>query len=128
MAQAALSVLNDDRFAAVFGPGSRPEAAIAGRAAGLPEGLAVSGRVDRLVVEADRVLVVDFKTNRPAPDRIEEADRAYKVQMAVYAAVLAEVFPGRRIEAALVWTDGPKLMAVPENIIAETLAELRAES
>ena len=128
MAQAALSVLNDDRFAAVFGPGSRPEAAIAGRAAGLPEGLAVSGRVDRLVVEKDRVLVVDFKTNRPAPERIEDADRAYKVQMAVYAAVLAEVFPGRRIEAALVWTDGPKLMAVPENIIAETLAELRAES
>jgi len=38
------------------------------------------------------------------------------------------VFPGRRIEAALVWTDGPKLMAVPENIIAETLAALRAES
>jgi len=128
MAHAALSVLNDDRFAAVFGPGSRPEAAIAGRAAGLPEGLAVSGRVDRLVVEADRVLVVDFKTNRPAPDRIEDADRAYKVQMAVYAAVLAEVFPGRRIEAALVWTDGPKLMVVPENIIAATLAELRAES
>jgi ATP-dependent helicase/nuclease subunit A len=128
MAQAALSVLNDNRFAAVFGPGSRPEAAIAGRAAGLPEGLAVSGRVDRLVVEKDRVLVVDFKTNRPAPERIEDADRAYKVQMAVYAAVLAEVFPGRRIEAALVWTDGPKLMAVPENIILETLAALRAES
>ena len=128
MAQAALSVLTDDRFAAVFGPGSRAEAAIAGRAAGLPEGLAVSGRVDRLVVEPDRVLVVDFKTNRPAPARIEDADRAYKVQMAVYAAVLAEVFPGRRIEAALVWTDGPKLMAVPENMIAATLAELRAES
>jgi ATP-dependent helicase/nuclease subunit A len=128
MAGAALAVLNDTRFAAVFGPGSRPEAAIAGRAQALPAGLAVSGRVDRLVVEPDRVLVVDFKTNRPAPDRIEDADRAYRVQMAVYAAVLAEVFPGRRIEAALVWTDGPQLMAVPENIIAATLAELRAES
>ncbi len=127
MAQAALSVLNDPQFAAVFGPGSRAEAAIAGRAPGLPKDLAVSGRVDRLVVEKERVLVVDFKTNRPAPARIEEADRAYKIQMAVYAAVLAEVFPGRRIEAALVWTDGPKLMAVPENIMAETLAELRAE-
>jgi len=128
MAQAALSVLNDTRFAAVFGPGSRPEAAIAGRAATLPKDLAVSGRVDRLVVEPDRVLVVDFKTNRPAPERIEDADWAYRVQMAVYAAVLAEVFPGRRIEAALVWTDGPKLMVVPENIIAATLAELRAKS
>lgn len=127
MASAALAVLADDRFAAVFGPGSRAEAAIAGAAAGLPEGLAVSGRVDRLVIEPDRVLVVDFKTNRPAPDRIEDADPAYLVQMAVYAAVLRDVFPGRRIEAALVWTDGPKLMPITENIIGQTLARLRAE-
>lgn len=126
MADAALAVLEDARFAAVFGPGSRAEAAVAGAAAGLPPGLAVSGRVDRLLVEPDRVLVVDFKTNRPAPDRIEAADPAYLTQMAVYAAVLAEVFPGRRIEAALVWTDGPRLMPVPENIVAETLARLRA--
>jgi ATP-dependent helicase/nuclease subunit A len=126
MAGAALLVLDDARFAAVFGPGSRAEAAIAGQARGLPAGLAVSGRVDRLVIEADRVLVVDFKTNRPAPERIEDADRAYLVQMAVYVAVLRDIFPGRRIEAALVWTDGPKLMPAPENIIADVLAALKA--
>jgi ATP-dependent helicase/nuclease subunit A len=125
MAGAALAVLEDARFAPVFALGSRSEAAIAGSAAGLPPGLAVSGRVDRLLVEEGRVLVVDFKTNRPAPDRIEDADPAYLVQMAVYAAVLAEVFPGRRVDAALVWTDGPKLMPVPENMITQTLAQLR---
>jgi ATP-dependent helicase/nuclease subunit A len=38
--------------------------------------------------------------------------------------VLEEVFPGRRVEAALVWTDGPRLMPVPENIVARTLAAL----
>ena len=127
MASAALAVLADERFAAVFGPGSRAEAAIAGSAPDLPPGLAVSGRVDRLVIAPDRVLVVDFKTNRPAPDRIEDADHAYLVQMAVYVAVLREVFPGRQIEAALVWTDGPKLMPIAENIIVRTLAELRAK-
>jgi ATP-dependent helicase/nuclease subunit A len=36
------------------------------------------------------------------------------------------VFPGRRIEAALVWTDGPKLMPVPGKMVAETLAALRS--
>jgi ATP-dependent helicase/nuclease subunit A len=127
MADAALAVLEDARFADVFGPGSRAEAAVAGTARGLPAGLAVSGRVDRLLVQPGRVLVVDFKTNRPAPDRIEDADPAYLAQMAVYAAVLAEIFPGRRIEAALVWTDGPKLMPVSENIVAETLARLDRE-
>ncbi len=128
MAAAALGVLNDDRFAAVFGPGSRPEAAIAGGAKTLPQGLAVSGRIDRLLVEAHRVLVVDFKTNRPAPDRIEDADRAYLTQMALYVAVLAEVFPGRTVEAAIVWTDGPKLMPIPEKIVRETLAGIAADS
>ncbi|MBX3482771.1 double-strand break repair helicase AddA [Phenylobacterium sp.] len=124
MAAAALTVLQDPRFAEVFGPGSRPEVAVAGTAASLPPGLRISGRIDRLVVLPGRVLVVDFKTNRPSPDTIEAADPAYLRQMALYAAVLAEVFPGRRIEAAIVWTDGPKLMPVPENLIARTLADL----
>ena len=125
MAEAALGVLGDARFAEVFGAGGRAEVAIAGSAEALPPGLRISGRIDRLVVLDDRVLVVDYKTNRPSPDRIEDADPAYLRQMAIYAAVLGEVFPGRRIEAALVWTDGPKLMAVPEKLMVETLADLR---
>jgi len=125
MAAAALSVLEDPRFAQVFAAGSRAEVAIAGTAATLPDGLRISGRIDRLVVLPDRVLVVDFKTNRPSPDRIEDADPAYLRQMALYAAVLGEIFPGRRIEAAIVWTDGPKLMPAPENLLVQTLADLR---
>lgn len=124
MAAAAFGVLEDPRFSAVFGPGSRAEVALAGTSAHLPKGLAVSGRVDRLVVDEARVLVIDYKTNRPSPDRIEDADPAYLAQMAVYVAVLREVFLGRVIEAALVWTDGPKLMPVPEKVMAEALARL----
>ena len=125
MADAALAVLGDEQFAAVFGQGSHAEVALAGAAKGLPAGLAISGRMDRLVVEKDRVMVVDFKTNRPAPDRIEAADPAYIQQMSIYSAVLAEIFPERRIEAALVWTDGPRLMPVPQSLIDATLADLR---
>ena len=127
MAAAALAVLEDPRFARVFGAGSRAEVGIAGTAAALPQGLNISGRIDRLVVLPDSVLVVDFKTNRPAPARIEDADPAYLRQMALYAAVLGEVFPGRRIEAAIVWTDGPNLMPVPEILVAQTLADLRRD-
>ena len=127
MAQAALSVLADPRFAEVFGPGSRAEVAIAGSASRLPEGLKISGRIDRLVILPDRVLVADFKTNRPSPERIEDADPAYLRQMAIYAAVLAEIFPTRRVEAALIWTDGPKLMAISENLVSKALADLAAQ-
>ncbi|HWE99620.1 MAG TPA: double-strand break repair helicase AddA [Caulobacteraceae bacterium] len=127
MTAAAFAVLNDSRFAEVFGPGSRAEVAVAAKPAGLPGGVAVSGRIDRLVVLPDRVLVADYKTNRPAPARIEDADPAYLLQMAAYVAVLKRIFPGRQIEAALVWTDGPRLMVVPPAAMADALRQAGGE-
>ena len=124
MAAAAFGVLDDPRFADVFAPGSRPEVAIAGTAPQLPRDLRISGRVDRLYVGADRVLVADFKTNRPAPQRVEDSDPAYVLQMALYWAVLKALFPDRAVEAALVWTDGPKLMTIPEELLSASLVRL----
>ena len=60
----------------------------------------------------------------PAPARIGEADDAYVLQMALYWAVLRRLFPGHVVEAALVWTDGPKLMPVPEELMARALQTL----
>ena len=118
MIESAFRVLDDARFAPVFGSGSRPEVALTGSVGAT----AVSGRMDRLVVTADRVLVIDYKTNRPAPPRIEDADPAYVVQLAVYAAVLRDLYPDRAVEAALVWTDGPRLMAVPQGMMDAALS------
>jgi ATP-dependent helicase/nuclease subunit A len=117
MIESAFRVLDDDRFAPVFGSGSRPEVALTGSVGTI----AVSGRMDRLVVTPDRVLVIDYKTNRPAPARIEDADPAYVRQLAVYVAILGRLYPDRPVEAALVWTDGPQLMAVPRAMMEATL-------
>ena len=125
MIAAAFRVLDDARFAPVFGPGSRAEVALSGGAPDLPQGIAVSGRIDRLVITPERVLVVDYKTNRPAPDHIEDADPAYVLQLAVYVAVLRRLYPDRPVEAALVWTDGPKLMPVPQTMMDTALASAR---
>nr|WP_312293617.1 double-strand break repair helicase AddA [Brevundimonas diminuta] len=125
MIAAAFGVLDDARFAPVFGPGSRAEVALTGTAPDLPSGVSISGRIDRLVVTPQRVLVVDFKSNRPAPDHVEDADPAYVLQMAIYAAVLRRLYPDRAVEAALVWTDGPKLMAVPQSLMDAALENAR---
>jgi ATP-dependent helicase/nuclease subunit A len=124
VAAAALGVLGDARFAAVFGPGSRAEVALTGTTARLPAGPRIVGQVDRLVVRADRVLVIDFKTNRPAPDRIEDADPDYVRQMALYWAILTEIHPGRPVEAALIWTDGPRLTPIPEAMMIAALDDM----
>jgi len=126
MIEAAFGVLDAPRFAIVFGEGSRAEAAVAGTAPDLPEGLSVAGRIDRLVVRPDRVVVIDYKTNRPAPETAELADPAYLTQMALYVAVLRALYPDRPVEAVLIWTDGPRLTPVPLDVIEAALSRLRA--
>ncbi|MCA6223722.1 MAG: double-strand break repair helicase AddA [Phenylobacterium sp.] len=124
MSTAALGVLGHPDFAFLFGPGSRAEAAIIGGSGRLPPGVRISGRIDRLVVRPDEVLFADFKTNRPAPASIEAADPAYLRQLAMYWAVLSELYPDRPVRAALVWTDGPLLTPAPEALLREALDRL----
>ncbi len=117
IAAATLSVLDEPAFAALFGPGSRAEVPIVGLIDSGAGPQAVSGQVDRLVVGADSVLVVDYKTNRPAPRDEAAVARVYLRQMAAYHAVLSEIYPNRRIDCALLWTDGPHLMQLSPAIL-----------
>jgi ATP-dependent helicase/nuclease subunit A len=121
-----MTVLNDARFHEVFGQNSRPEVALAGQVATKRSGEAIymSGRIDRLVVTDDYVLIVDYKSNRPAPDRAEDAGLDYQRQMAGYVALLRQIYPFKRIEAALVWTDGPKLTPLSDALVNLRLEEL----
>ncbi|GHD40588.1 double-strand break repair helicase AddA [Thalassobaculum fulvum] len=109
----ALAVLDDPAFAAAFAPGSRAEVPVVGVVPGPDGPEVVSGRIDRLVITGDAVLVVDFKTNRPAPASVDAVPEAYRRQMRTYRTLLADLYPDRRIRCALVWTDGPRLMELP---------------
>lgn len=115
LASAALAVIEDARFADLFGPDALAEAPIAAVVAG---GHVVSGTADRLLVTDARVLVVDFKTGRRAPASLDEVPPYHVRQMAAYVAALEVVFPGRRIEAGLLYTAGPVLFALPGALVA----------
>jgi ATP-dependent helicase/nuclease subunit A len=113
IAAETMAVLETPDFAALFGPDSRAEAPLAG----LVDGRPMAGQVDRLVVEDSRVLVVDYKTNRPPPVRESDVHPAYLRQMALYRSALRGVFPGRTVVCALLWTDGPVLMALSDRLL-----------
>jgi ATP-dependent helicase/nuclease subunit A len=85
---------------------------VAGTIEGAKGPEAISGQVDRLAVEGDRVLIVDYKTNRPPPAREADVPALYFRQMAAYRALLAEIYPRHRIDCFLLWTDGPRLMHI----------------
>jgi len=112
---AALAVTEDPRFSALFGPDSLGEAPIA---AVVGDGLVVSGTVDRLVVNDSHVRVIDFKTGRRAPAGLEAIPPYHLRQMAAYVAALAVIFPGRTVEAGLLYVAGPTLHLLPPDLLA----------
>src|SRR5262249_36419463 len=110
-----LAVLDDPAFAPLFGPDSRAEVPLVGR---LGE-LVVSGQIDRLAVTERAVLILDYKTNRPPPTRLADVPPVSLAQLATYRALVRRIYPNRPVEAALLWTDGPRLMAVPGGVLDE---------
>jgi ATP-dependent helicase/nuclease subunit A len=121
MAKQVLAILDDKDFAEIFAPGSRAEVPIVGRIARAGRGpIPVAGQVDRLAVTGDTVLIADYKTDRIVPDRLDET-HPYVTQLALYRAVLARVFPGKTVRAALLFTDGPKLMEMPAETMDKAL-------
>ena len=109
IADSACSLIGDPAFAGLFGEDSLAEAPIA---ATLADGRVVAGTVDRLCIGKDLVRVIDFKTGRSVPSREADIPPAHRAQMDAYAAALAVIFPGRRIEASLLYTSGPKLITL----------------
>jgi ATP-dependent helicase/nuclease subunit A len=113
IADEILAILAEPGFAALFGPESQAEVPIVG----LVGDYAIAGQIDRLVVMPDEILIVDYKTLRPKPARDDEVPPAYLRQLAAYRAAIAQIYPGRAVTCALLWTDGPLLMPISPALL-----------
>ncbi|GHF35282.1 double-strand break repair helicase AddA [Seohaeicola zhoushanensis] len=81
----------------------------------------IHGVIDRLLIGEDSILAVDIKTNGTVPARAEDCPEAILRQMGAYAAALAQIWPRRRIETAVLWTRAASLMPLPHDLVTETL-------
>ncbi len=108
-----LALLNDPALAPLFGPGSRAEVPLVAQIGGR----VISARIDRLLVTETEVLIADFKTNRPPPERLEDVHPGYLAQMAGYRRALIDLYPGRPVRCALIWTLGARLMTLPDALL-----------
>ncbi len=124
LAAEVIAVLDHPDFAAAFGPQSRAEAGLIAELPELGTGARLNGRVDRLAVTDDEVLILDFKTNRPPPSDEAQVSPVYLGQMALYRAGAARIFPGRRIVCGLLFTDGPRLLRLSDAILDRQWADL----
>ena len=117
MLREALRVLTDPEHRGLFGPGSLAEVPVTGTIGAEGSLRTLSGQVDRLLVTEDAVTVIDYKTNRPPPQTEDQVAPVYLRQMASYREVLRRVYPDRPVHAVLLWTAGPRLMPLSNEIL-----------
>lgn len=77
---------------------------------GLWRGRRMYGAIDRLIVDEERVLAIDFKSNRTVPADAGQVPEGLLRQMGAYAHLLKGIYPGREVQCALLWTATGTLM------------------
>jgi ATP-dependent helicase/nuclease subunit A len=117
----ALTLLADPALAALFGPGSLAEVPITGLLAwGAGERRPVSGQIDRLAILSDEVIIADFKTTARPPRDLKAIAPTTLAQLAVYRALVGQIYPGRRVRALLIYT-ATLTRLEPEAAVLDTL-------
>jgi ATP-dependent helicase/nuclease subunit A len=109
LVDSALTIIEAPEHAELFSPLALAEAPIA---ATLPDGTVVAGTVDRLLVTAKLVRVVDFKTGQRVPSGPSAIPASHLRQMRAYGRALQVIFPHHRIELALLYTAAPLMLSV----------------
>ena len=121
-----LGILESPEFAEAFVPNSRAEAGVVAELPELGAAVRINGRIDRLAVTHDTVLVVDFKSDRDPPQHAADVAPVYLTQMALYRAALKKIFPEKLVRCALIWTETPLLMPLPGALLDTGLERIRA--
>ncbi|WP_157959878.1 double-strand break repair helicase AddA [Devosia submarina] len=114
----AMSILQRPELAWLFARNSRAEVPFLVHATRDGEPIRLAGRIDRLVVDEEGVTVIDYKSDASVPQRPEDAPGNYVTQLGLYALVAGQLFPGRQVHAAILWTQLESLMNLPPDLLA----------
>ena len=115
MVASALSVIDHPDFAEVFSAESLAEVPFSA----IVSGQVVQGAVDRLWFDDEAVRIVDFKTASRPPREIGAIPETTLRQMAAYHAAFSVLYPGRRVDVAVLYTQTPELFVLPEEMLSE---------
>ncbi|MBF9034781.1 double-strand break repair helicase AddA [Rhodobacterales bacterium HKCCE2091] len=115
----AAAVLTAPDLAPLFAGEALAEVGLTARSATL--GRPLMGQIDRLFVTPDTVRAIDFKSNILVPDTPAEVPEGLLRQMGAYAEMLAAIYPGRRVETAILWTGAARLMVLPDDLVMAAL-------
>jgi ATP-dependent helicase/nuclease subunit A len=117
-----LNVLASEAISSAFTANSRAEVSVMGSLKLGRQQFAVSGRIDRLAVNGDEVVLVDYKTNRQPPMSSARVDQTYILQMAIYREILKPLYPGKTFTCAFVFTENASAIVIEPKRLDDALA------
>ena len=115
-------ILEDERFSALFSSDALVEVSVSGLVGHLP----VAGKIDRMVIDADTVTILDFKTGRPVHDP-SDVSAGYAAQMAAYGALMQQIYPSKTIRCYLLWTQNQSLTEIPASQRQQIITQLLSD-
>ena len=119
IAARAIRIIDKPDHAALFGPDSRAEVPFVADVRRDGADIRLAGRIDRLLVDDSGVLVVDYKSDASVPAEPDDVPGNYLTQLGLYALVAGQLFPGRSVRAAILWTQLESLRFLsPEQLAA----------
>ena len=127
LVDSVLKLLAEKSLQPVFSAHAQPEVSIMGTLALEEKQYAVSGRIDRLAVLDDRVVILDYKTNRVPPQTEDAVPYAHKAQLAIYREILKPLYPGKEIECVLVYTENATVHRLTNRTLELALAGLKTK-
>ncbi len=128
LARETFALMDLPEMKTLFGVKGRAEVALAGMVEIKGEKVRLEGRADRLAITEDAIWVLDYKTNHPAPTDPAKVSPTYWRQMAGYRELLRQIYPRIKVHCALVWTHGPHVMVLGEEMLNAQWSEIAGKS
>ena len=114
-----LSVISNPEFEFLFGKDSQAEVPIIGNIEIDGKTITVSGQIDRLYMDNEKIWIVDFKSNQIPPKSQSNIPVSYIRQLALYRLLMQRIAPKKTINCALLWTANAKLDVLPDGLLDE---------
>ncbi len=118
----ALDILNSEKTSFLFGKNSRAEMPFLFDAKKNNNQIKIAGRFDRIIIEENKVLLIDFKSDNNPPTLEQDINEQYLTQMGLYYLAGEKLFPDKKIEIAIFWTSNQNFMPISKNEIKKHIA------
>ncbi|APG62763.1 double-strand break repair helicase AddA [Sphingorhabdus lutea] len=120
IAQLILNLLHDKNLAKIFQGDAISELPIAA----VIKGRVVSGRIDKVYFEGQKITLVDFKTSKKSAATYKELPKPIARQMALYCAAMHKIYPNHDVEAKIIYTQYAQMIDIPGAYLDEIINQM----